>query len=159
MVSKKMQIKDGALAGLIASIVFGIMMLQMMPGVLPKIANLYGFSSAGAGFIFHLIHGTLIGGVYGFIPGVTATKVASSFYGLIYGFAWWILGSIIVMPLWLAGSTRLSADGIQAALPSLPGHLVYGIILGLLFIVFSEPKQSTQESQPASDGTESVNEN
>lgn len=144
--SKSREILYGALAGFVAAVIFGLMMLQMMPGVLPKIAKLYGFTSANTGFVIHLIHGMLIGGLYGVIPGTTTTKAASTFYGLVYGLVWWILGPILIMPTWLAGSPRLSGEGIQAALPSLPGHLVFGILLGLLFAYFAESSTSQNET-------------
>lgn len=145
--STSREIKYGALAGFIGAIIFGLMMLQMMPGVLPKIAQLYGFSASGTGFLIHLVHGALIGGLYGIIPGTTTTRAASTFYGLMYGAAWWVIGPILVMPTWLGAGPRLSAEGIQAALPSLPGHLVYGIILGLLFIVFSDRQSSRRHGE------------
>lgn len=136
----------GGLAGFIGAIAFGLMMQQMMPAVLPKIAKLYGATGAGTGFVIHLVHGALIGGVYGIISGASVTKGASSFYGLVYGFGWWILGPVLVMPTWLGAGPRLSSEGIQAALSSLPGHLVYGIILGLLFAYFTGTNQHSQQT-------------
>ncbi len=133
----------GAVAGLLAGVVMGIMMIVMMggteEGVINMIASLYGGSSATLGFIAHLIHSALIGALFGLLfKSFAKSKVSASIAGLVYGFIWWILGPLFIMPLWLAGAIRLAgeAGGIGAAVGSIPGHLVYGLLLGFLFAVF-----------------------
>lgn len=109
-----------------------------MPATLGKIAKLYGLNGKTAGFIIHLVHSGVIGWSFTWFIGDSVSVSAGSVYGLLYGFVWWILGPILIMPTWLAGSPRLSGEGIQAALPSLPGHLVFGLILGFLYILWNE---------------------
>lgn len=130
----------GVAAGLIAGVVMGFMIIQMMGGTeggtINKIAALYGFSSAGAGFIAHLVHSVFIGALFGLVWRMYAITFKSGLlWGIAYGFIWWILGPVIIMPLWLAGAIRLAgeAGGVSAALPSLPGHLVFGLLLGFFY--------------------------
>ncbi len=56
-------------------------------------------------------------------------------FGLLYGVIWWFLGPLILMPLLLGMGTMLSLQGMQMALPSLLGHLIFGGILGVLYPV------------------------
>lgn len=137
-------IKHGVFAGITASAVFGLLMLVMMPATLGKIAKLYGLSGQVNGFIIHLVHGGLIGWAFTWFVSSDVSLAGGSMYGLLYGLIWWVLGPILIMPTWLAGSPRLSAEGVQAALPSLPGHLVFGLILGLLVAFWSHPSTSNK---------------
>jgi uncharacterized membrane protein len=132
------KVKHGVFAGVIAGIIFGIMMAVMMPATLGKIAKLYGLSGQFVGFLVHLVHSAIIGWFFTLFIGDSVSVSAGSVYGLVYGLIWWILGPILIMPTWLAGSPRLSGEGVQAALPSLPGHLVFGLVLGALYVLWSK---------------------
>jgi len=134
----------GVFAGIIAGIVFGAMMAVMMPATLGKIAKLYGLSGQFVGFLVHLVHSAFIGWAFTWFVGDSVSIGAGSVYGLLYGLAWWVLGPILIMPTWLAGSPRLSTEGVQAALPSLPGHLVFGLVLGVLYVLWSETAAENQ---------------
>lgn len=46
--------------------------------------------------------------------------------GGIYGVFWWVLGALLIMPLWLG---MLAFQLGQVQLQSLAGHIVYGIAL------------------------------
>ena len=52
--------------------------------------------------------------------------------GLAYGFVWWILGPLTLMPFFmgmgLGVNWNLAAMG--QAMPSLVGHLIFGAVLG-----------------------------
>lgn len=136
------EISRGALAGFIATIIFGLIMLVMLPKTLNKIAALYGANGQMIGFLIHLLHGSIIGGLFGSFMSTHISTPKASWYGLLYGLVWWVLGPILIMPTWLGAGPRLSSAGIKAALPSLPGHLIYGVILGLLFAVFTVSSRS-----------------
>jgi len=130
-------IKSGIWGGLIAGIVFGAMMAMM--GMLPTVAMLLKSKSAVLGFVLNLVLSAIIGGIFGLVFGHSATSKGSGILlGLLYGAIWWILGPLIVMPLWLGMGIRLSAKGMAMALPSLWGHLVYGFILGLVYPMFAK---------------------
>jgi len=138
-------IRSGVFAGVIAALVFGVLMMAMMPATIGKIAALYGASSTVSGFVIHLIHGGLIGGLFGLFAHQGLSRLAASSYGLLYGSLWWVLGPVLIMPTWLGAGPRLSGEGLQAALPSLPGHLVFGLVLGLLFLSFCPSRQMKSE--------------
>lgn len=137
----------GLLAGLLAGGVFAILTAWMMPDTLNKIAQLYGYGGHVVGSAIHIIHGGLIGGLYGLLAAPDISKLRSSVYGFMYGLVWWVLGPLLIMPAWLGAGTRFSAEGIQAALPSLPGHLVYGVLLGFLFAVFAHKVKEHHEAK------------
>lgn len=99
------------------------------------------------GSAIHIIHGGLIGGLYGLLAAPDISKLRSSVYGFMYGLIWWVLGPLLIMPTWLTESARFSAEGIQAALPSPSGHFVYGAILGFLFAVFAHKVKEHHEAK------------
>jgi len=140
------KIIHGMLAGLIASGVFGIIMMLLTPATLGKIAALYGGEAQLTGFLIHLIHGVLIGGLFAALTSGQISRLRGSWYGFVYGVAWWVAGPILIMPTWLGAGPRLSAEGVQAALPSLTGHIVFGLILGFLFIVLIQNEAARAKS-------------
>lgn len=130
----------GIIGGLVGGSVFGMMMMKMHK--LPKIAKLWGGSSSGLGFFVHLVNSVIIGILYVFglsVLGISGFEEigAGLAYGLIYGFIWWILGPLILMPLWLKMPIKiLSVKRIKETLPGgLIGHFVYGVLLGLTVAV------------------------
>src|SRR3989344_8705086 len=126
------QVKAGALGGVIAGVVFGAMMGMM--GMLPMVAKLAGGSSAPLGFAVHLVFSAIIGAGFGAVFGHGARERGKGVtLGLVYGLIWWVLGPLVIMPVWLGMGVQLSAVGMQMALPSLWGHLVYGLILGFMY--------------------------
>ena len=136
-------IKSGINAGLIAGVVFGAMMGMM--GMLPMIAMLIKSESAVLGFVLHLVFSAIIGGTFGLIFGHAAlNKGAGVLLGLLYGAIWWILGPLVIMPVWLGMGLQLSATGVTMAIPSLWGHLVFGFILGLIYPMFAKKEVKNQ---------------
>ncbi len=131
------KIKQGVFGGIIAGVVFGAMMGMM--GMLPMVAMLLKSESAVFGFVLHLVFSAIIGAVFGLVFGHAAMNKGSGILlGLLYGAIWWVLGPLIIMPLWLGMGVQLSSQGIAMALPSLWGHLVYGFILGLIYPMFAK---------------------
>jgi len=82
------------------------------------------------------VNSAIIGALYIFgvsALGLTGIESAGTgiLYGLIYGAIWWVLGGLIIMPVWLGMGFQLSGRVIRMKLPGLVGHLVYGLFLGL----------------------------
>jgi len=140
---------SGGFAGLSAGVVFGAMM-QMMNAPTPQggqmpmmamVAMVVGSSSLIAGWIYHLFNSAVIGAIFGWLIGHRAVSVGSGFeWGVLYGIAWWILGAQILMPVALGMSPFASImmpSMRMVAMGSLIGHMIYGLILGGLFAVFS----------------------
>jgi len=118
-----------------------------MVGMLPMVAMLLKSDSAIFGFFLHLIFSGIIGGIFGLVFGHAAlNKGMGIVLGLLYGGIWWVLGPLIVMPMWLGMGIQLSVEGAAMALPSLWGHLVYGFILGLIYPMFAKRESQDQES-------------
>ena len=125
----------GAIAGLGGGLVFGIMM--GMQGMLPMVGMLVRQENAVVGFIVHMIISALIGASYGFIaprlPSGWGTAVIS---GALYGAAWWVLGALVLMPLMLGMTQMVFVIG-GPQIMSLVGHIVYGVITGVVFVPLS----------------------
>lgn len=125
------RIVAGVVGGIAGGLVFGLLMAMM--GMLPMVAELVGSSSAVVGFGVHLLISVLIGlGLTLFLGGVLATFGRGAVVGLIYGILWWVLGPLLMMPL-ILGMPVFVVDAM--ALWSLMGHLIYGLILGLVAVL------------------------
>ncbi len=87
--------KSGAVSGIIAGVVFGALMGMM--GMLPMIAKLVGSSSAGLGFVLHLVFSAIIGFFFALFLGHAAVnKSKGVVLGLVWGLIWWFLGPLII---------------------------------------------------------------
>lgn len=122
--------KGGVVGGIIGGVVFG-MMMQMM-GKIPMIAMMVGSESMAVGWIIHMIISIFTGVIFAFIFG---EKIKSTLdgvkFGTIYGFIWWILGPLFLMPLILGmGAQFASAFSLENML-GLMGHIIFGIIIGI----------------------------
>lgn len=137
-------IAAGAWSGVLGGIVFGAMMGMM--GMLPMVAMLVGSKSVGAGWVVHLVISAITGAAFGFFFGHRALERGKGItFGLLYGFIWWFLGPLIIMPVWLGMGLQLSAAGMAMALPSLWGHLVWGFLLGLIYSTTAKRPKSEQK--------------
>lgn len=136
------EIANGIVAGLIGGIIFGIMM-QMMTAPTPEggqmpmmamVAKVVRSDSVAIGWLYHLFNSAVIGGIFGWLLGTRShTFGAGLGWGAVYGFAWWITGGLILMPL-LLGMPPFAplqmAPMRPVAMGSLVGHLIYGVVLG-----------------------------
>ncbi|WP_262364222.1 hypothetical protein [Arthrobacter echini] len=118
----------GVLGGLGGGVVFGALMFMM--GMLPMIASLVGSTSVAVGFIVHLLISVLIGLALTLLgAGLLDGTLRSALLGVVYGALWWVLGPLLLMPAALRMPV-LTVDG--SSLASLMGHVIYGLILGLI---------------------------
>ncbi len=125
-------IKHGVYGGLAGGVVFGAMMAMME--MLPMIGNMVGVPSAWVGFIVHLAISATIGGSFAVL--LSASGLGGGVgSGLAYGFTWWILGPLTVMPFFMGMGLGVNWNvaAMSAALPSLVGHLIFGAILGVTY--------------------------
>jgi hypothetical protein len=143
-----MSSKIGAamVAGLIAGVVFG-MMMQMMSvptpegGRMPMLAmvgQIVGSPTVGVGWLYHLFNSAVIGAIFGWLLGERVNGYGSALgWGAAYGFVWWVLGGLILMPILLgmpAFAPLMMPPMRMVAMGSLVGHLVFGLALGALFV-------------------------
>ena len=122
----------GALAGIVGGIVFGLMMTMMMPPMIGMIGSLIG--APALGWPVHLVLSALIGAGFGLLLGRRATDwVPAAGLGLGYGFVWWILGPLLIMPILMGMGPMLAKAFDTPNLMSLAGHLAYGLVIGLAY--------------------------
>jgi len=149
MLSKLMA---GVMAGLIAGVVFGVMM-QMMSAPTPDggsmpminmVAMIVGSQSAVVGWAYHLFNSVVIGGIFGLLLGGRITTYSTGLlWGALYGMVWWVLGALILMPLFLGMqpfAPLVMAPMRMVAMGSLMGHIIFGLILGAGVALLSQPK-------------------
>ena len=142
------RIGASTIAGLLAGLVFGVMMHVMtaptpdggrMP-VIAMVGQIVGSPTITVGWLYHLFNSTVIGAIFGWLFGARVLSYASGLgWGAAYGFAWWILGGLILMPVLLgmpAFAPLMMPEMQTVAMGSLVGHLVYGLALGGLYVTF-----------------------
>ncbi len=136
----------GVVAGLMAGLVFGLMM-QMMTAPTPdggqrpmmaRVAMVVRSDNVLVGWLYHLFNSAVIGAIFGWLLGGRSQGYGNGLlWGGVYGFVWWILGGLVLMPLLLGMppfALLLMAPMVPVALGSLMGHLIYGLILGAAFV-------------------------
>lgn len=132
-------IRNGALAGLAGGLVFGLLMAGM--GSLPMVGMLIGVENAVVGFIVHMVISAIAGAGFGVLTrkfGDVPPVYAAS---MVYGAVLWVLGALIIMPLWLS----VTADPMMSDMVfvvggaqwvSLFGHVVgFGMTTGAVLLV------------------------
>jgi len=128
------ELKLGAYGGFAGGLIFGAMMGMM--GMLPMIGSMVGQPTASAGFVVHMVNSVIIGAGFALVLGrfVNGTRSGVGL-GLAYGGAWWFLGPLTLMPLFMGMGfgVNWNATAAAAMLPSLAGHLMFGSSLGLTY--------------------------
>lgn len=121
----------GAIAGLAGGLVFGLMMSMMdMIGMIGGLVGQMG--NLPVSWLIHLVISAFIGADFGLIVPLIGASTGRLFAGgLVYGFVWWILGPLLIMPMLMGMGPQLSAAGMSAAMPSLVGHLIFGAVTAL----------------------------
>lgn len=103
------------------------------PGARGLHAALHG---AAAGLVAGLVWATAVGATFGLGFRRQTHDLASGLgWGVAYGFVWWVLGSLTLLPVALGGSPQWNAGEVAAAFPALVGHLARGAVLGAGFFV------------------------
>lgn len=119
----------GVLAGLAGGVMFTVVMAAV--GTLPTVARLVGAQAAVVGLGVHLVIAQLIGVSYAVLFRRRTFDLASGIgWGVSYGFLWWHLGWLTLLPVLLGDEPRWNAAAMAAAFPALAGHLAYGAALG-----------------------------
>jgi hypothetical protein len=121
----------GAVSGVVGGLVFGLMMAKM--GTLPMIGRMIGSPTDAAGWAAHLMISATIGISFSVLLGwLVSGRTSSLVFGGLYGAAWWLLGPLTLMPLFLGMGLGVNWNlaAAQAMLPSLAGHAVFGVVMG-----------------------------
>lgn len=152
-------LRAGALAGLAGGIVFGVMMQMMQApapdgGEMPMMAMVAGVvrsDSLLVGWLYHLFNSVIIGALFGLLLGGSVRGLGSGLaLGAAWGLVWWVLGGLVLMPL-LLGMPAFAALREPAMRPvawgSLLGHLLFGLILGGIYVRLHAPSMVAAHSR------------
>jgi uncharacterized membrane protein YagU involved in acid resistance len=127
-------IAGGTLAGLAGGWAFGKWMEQV--NFYPLIAGLIGSRSRMVGESLHFLFAVIIGISFAFLFQREARGYGSSMAcGMAYGIFWWFLGPLTILPLWSRRPLDWSSHHARELFGSLIGHIIYGVIVGLLYAV------------------------
>jgi hypothetical protein len=155
----------GAVSGVLAGIVFGVLMHMMsaptpeggsMP-MMAMVAMVVGSQSLVVGWLYHLFNSAVIGALFGaFFGGRVAGYGSGATWGAVWGVVWWVLGGLILMPIFL-DMPPFAALRMPPMRPvawgSLAGHLIYGVILGAAFVRLRGASGARMTGTPAGVGT------
>jgi uncharacterized membrane protein YagU involved in acid resistance len=123
----------GTLASIAGGFAFSFVMLAT--DKFPSIASLVGGSSIMLGVVVHMAISVVIGATYGVLFRYEAPDLSASLaWGLLYGAVWWFIGALTLFPILLGGSFAWTSADAAAQLPSLVGHLLYGVATALVFL-------------------------
>lgn len=122
----------GGLAGIVGGLAFGAWMERV--GFLPLVAGLVRSESLDVGRTLHLTISVMIGATYGLLFRSDIRGAGSSIaWGMAYGLIWWVIGPLTIMPWWLGQGVQWTLEAGQRAFPTLVGHIIYGVVLGIVY--------------------------
>ena len=102
--------------------------------VYPLIAGLVNSDSRMVGATLHFVFAVIIGATFGVLFQRDVRGYGSNLgWGMAYGIFWWFLGPLTIMPIWEGVPVDWSYQHASALFGSLIGHIVYGLIVGLLY--------------------------
>jgi hypothetical protein len=138
----------GAAGGFVGSILFGLMMMFVMPAPLLEVVipAMYGIEGPAllAGWVIHQFHGVVLGLVYVALVQFGALREPARDFtgavglGVAYGVLTTLVLAVLVMPLWLAAVGFPAAPpfpnvAFPATIVSTLGHVVYAIPLAIAY--------------------------
>jgi len=122
----------GGLAGIVGGWAFGQWMAKA--NFFPLIAGLVGSSSPSVGKTLHFVIAVIIGATFGLLFQRDVRGYGSSAgWGLAYGIFWWFLGPLTLKSLLKGQVPDWSLIHAQELFGSLIGHIVYGLIVGVIY--------------------------
>ena len=137
--------RAGTLAGIAGGIAMGVLVIAMnTPTIAVAIPSLYTLApppDPGVGMVVHVSHGAVLGVVFAGIAGVldldSDAKVVG--VGVGWGVLTWAVLAALVMPIWLgAVGSPASPPFPNFAPPSLLWHVVYGLVLGGVYVAIDD---------------------
>lgn len=124
----------GGVSGLLGGWAFGKWMTQV--NFYQVIASLVGSSKPAVGIALHFTFAFIIGASFGvlFRRDVKSTGSCAS-WGAAYGLLWWFWGPLTILPIWEGHRPEWSAVHARELFGSLIGHIIYGVIVGLVYAI------------------------
>jgi hypothetical protein len=122
----------GGVAGTLSGLVFSRWMYE--GGFYPLLGGFQQLGSHAEMVALHFLVALVIGVAFGLLFQTDVRGLGSSMgWGLGFGMFWWFFGPLTVFPLWSRNGLDWSADQGAALFGSLVGHIIYGLILGVIF--------------------------
>ncbi|MDQ3360927.1 MAG: DUF1440 domain-containing protein [Actinomycetota bacterium] len=122
----------GGLAGIVGGWAFGKWMAQV--DFFPLIAGLVASNSVMVGMTLHFVIAVVIGASFGMLFQRDVRGFGSCLgWGLAYGIFWWFLGPLTLLPILRGSPPDWSYEQGGALFGSLVGHVIYGLLLGLVY--------------------------
>ncbi len=122
----------GGVAGIVGGWAFGKWMAQV--DFFPLIAGLVGSESPAVGMALHFVIAIFIGASFGALFQRDVRGFGSCLgWGLAYGILWWFLGPLTLLPILRGSPPDWSYQQGGALFGSLVGHVIYGLLLGLVY--------------------------
>ncbi len=119
---------SGIGGGLLGGVVFALVL--QAAGRIDSVALLVADESTALGWTTLLVITGVLGLVYGLTFGrLPHTWLRGAGYGLAHGVIWWILGVLLIMPLWVG--YPIGTFG-EATWFNLLGYVLYGLVTGLV---------------------------
>lgn len=133
--------KAGVIGGIAGAIVMAGLILAMNEAVLAvAIPSLYALApppNTAAGLVVHIFHGATLGVVFAGLVGALDldSMVERIGAGLGWGVVIWVALAALLMPVWLSAvGSPADPPFPNFAPPSLTWHLVYGLVLGGVYV-------------------------
>ncbi len=122
----------GGAAGIVGGWVFGRWMAQV--DFFPLIAGLAGSDSPAVGMTLHFAIAVFIGASFGMLFQRDVRGLGSCLgWGMGYGILWWFVGPLTLLPVLQGSAPDWSYEQGGALFGSLVGHVMYGLLLGLVY--------------------------
>ena len=145
----------GGLAGLLGGWAFSTWFVEHNAFLL--IAGIVNSNASAVGVLLHYTIAFLIGASFGILFQRDVYSSGSGLcWGMAYGVFWWFLGPLTLLPLLLHHPVDWSYQYAATFFGSLIGHIIYGILLGLVyallnrlwvgFFIESDPLHRARES-------------
>lgn len=137
--------KAGVVGGIAGGIAMGALMLVMNDAVIAvAIPSLYSLApppNIPVGMAVHVFHGAVLGLVFAGVASALESDSKGKIIGL--GIAWgvviWIALAALLMPVWLSAvGSPASPPFPNFAPPSLLWHVVYGLVLGGVYVAVED---------------------
>ena len=127
--------------GIVGAAVMGALIVLMNDTVIavaiPSLYTLAPPQNPAAGLFVHVSHGAVLGVVFAGIAGAVGADSTGKLLGLgaLWGVVTWAVLAALVMPMWLgAVGSPASPPLPNFAPPSLLWHVVYGLVLGGVYV-------------------------
>ena len=135
-------IRRGLFAGLLAGLLLAMLNLitDGTPGrTLPDVLHWFGVSIADptlsrfAGFFVLIVLGGIVGIIFGLVQGEKFISISRALLsGLVLGFAWWLVFSLLLTNIMNHASSPLSIQ-FGTFLATFPIDLLFGMVLGAIY--------------------------